>query len=86
MENVFVTINLSNITYSPTPTPIPSPTPQYMNATATITFPITREIHDLILEIWDNRTYPNRILTGERTIIENITLDNHMELTTQLIF
>ncbi|MDX8549808.1 hypothetical protein KHC33_03280 [Methanospirillum sp. J.3.6.1-F.2.7.3] len=75
LENVFVTINLSNITYSPTPTPIPSPTPQYMNATATITFPITREIHDLILEIWDNRTYPNRILTGERTIIENITLD-----------
>lgn len=70
-KEVFVTINMSNITFTPAQENVPTG----IDATATITYPNKQDIYDIVLEIWDNRTYPNRQWISERTLAENITID-----------
>jgi hypothetical protein len=74
-EDVFITINMSNITFTPTTTPTITPTPEYINATALIRYPNKKEIYDIVLEIMDNRTDHYREWISERTLVENITLN-----------
>lgn len=73
-DEAFIIINMSNITVTPTATPTITPTPGYINATAIIKY-LDKTVYDIKLEVWDNRTYPIRRWIGEKTLIENITLD-----------